>query len=160
MQITTVSIDIAKNVFHVIGCNASNKIMKKKAVKRKQLLSYLANIPSCTVVMEACATSNYWGREISALGHKVSLIPPQHVKAFLTGNKNDYNDAYAILIASQQAHIKPVAIKTVEQQDNQAVHNPTVADALLDRLLHNAHRLELTGESQRKKSLAEATEVS
>lgn len=122
MQITTVSIDIAKNVFHVIGCNASNKIMKKKEVKRKQLLSYLANIPSCTVVMEACATSNYWGREISALGHKVSLIPPQHVKAFLTGNKNDYNDAYAILIASQQAHIRPVAIKTVEQQDNQAVH--------------------------------------
>lgn len=74
-------------MFYVIGCNAANKIMKKKAVKRKQLLSYLANIPSCIVVMEACATSNYWGREIGALGHKVSLIPPQHVKAFLRAIK-------------------------------------------------------------------------
>jgi len=91
-------------------------------VKRNQLLNFLANIPSCVVVMEACATSNYWGREIGSLGHTVRLIPPQHVKAFLTGNKNDYNDAYAILIASQQSHIRPVAIKTVEQQDNQTVH--------------------------------------
>ncbi|WP_249122346.1 IS110 family transposase [Pseudoalteromonas sp. A22] len=122
MQITTISIDIAKNIFHFIGCNLSNKIVVKKAIKRRQLLTYLAQMPNCKLVMEACGTSNYWGREISQLGFQVELIPPQHVKPFLTGNKNDYNDAYAILIASQQAHIRSVPVKTLEQQDSQTIH--------------------------------------
>ncbi len=122
MQITSIGIDIAKNVFHVVCCNAANQIVRKKAVKRQQLLTYLSTQPASLVAMEACATSNYWGREITALGHTVKLLPAQHVKAFLTGNKNDYNDAYAIVIASQQLHIKAVPIKTIEQQDNQLVH--------------------------------------
>ncbi len=122
MQITTVSIDLAKNVFHVVCCNSRNKIVRKKKVKRSHLLAYLSGIPSCLVVMEACSTSNHWGREIRALGHQVKLLPAQHVKAFLTGNKNDYNDAHAIVIASQQGHIKAVPIKTIEQQDSQLVH--------------------------------------
>ncbi len=122
MQITTIGIDIAKNVFHVVCCNRENKVIRKKAVRRHQLLSYLSNIPSCLVAMEACSTSNYWGREITALGHKVKLLPAQHVKAFLLGNKNDYNDAHAIVITSNQSHIKAVPIKTIEQQDNQLVH--------------------------------------
>lgn len=122
MQITTIGIDIAKNVFHVLCCNTSNTVVRKKMVKRHQLLQYLSNIPQCVVAMEACSTSNYWGREITALGHEVKLLPAQHVKAFLTGNKNDYNDAYAIVVASQQEHIKAVPIKTVVQQDNQLVH--------------------------------------
>lgn len=122
MQTTTIGIDIAKNVFHVVCCNASNKVIRKKIVKRRQLLAYMSNLPSSVVAMEACSTSNFWGREITALGHVVKLLPAQHVKAFLTGNKNDFNDAYAIVIASQQAHIKAVPIKTIEQQDNQLVH--------------------------------------
>ncbi|QBG35166.1 IS110 family transposase [Litorilituus sediminis] len=122
MQITTIGIDIAKNVFHVVCCNAKNKIVRKKAVKRRELLHYVTNLPKSIVAMEACSTSNYWGREIASLGHKVKLLPAQHVKAFLTGNKNDYNDAYAIVVASQQAHIKAVPIKTIEEQDNQLIH--------------------------------------
>lgn len=122
MQITTIGIDIAKNLFHVVCCNSKNTIVRKKMLRRNQLLSYLSNIPMCRVAMEACATSNYWGREIIALGHEVKLLPPQHVKAFLTGNKNDYNDAYAIVIAAGQAHIKAVPVKTLEQQDNQLLH--------------------------------------
>jgi len=122
MQMTTIGIDIAKNIFHVVCCNNSNKIVGKKVVKRRQLLTYLANQPQSVVVMEACATAHYWGREITQLGHTVKLLPAQHVKAFLTGNKNDYNDAHAIVIASQQTHIKAVPVKTVEQQDNQVVH--------------------------------------
>ncbi|CAM3614317.1 hypothetical protein PSFL107428_15755 [Pseudoalteromonas maricaloris] len=59
MQITTISIDIAKNIFHFIGCNLSNKIVVKKAIKRRQLLTYLAKMPNCKLVMEACGTSNY-----------------------------------------------------------------------------------------------------
>jgi len=122
MQITTIGIDIAKNVFHIVCCNASNTVVRKKMMRRHQLLQYLSNIPECVVAMEACSTSNYWGREITALGHEAKLLPAQYVKAFLTGNKNDYNDAYAIVIASQQPHIKAVPIKTVEQQDNQLAH--------------------------------------
>lgn len=123
MQVTTIGIDLAKNIFHVVCCNDSNTIVRKKKLTRGALLGYLTSFPKCVVAMEACSTSNYWGREISALGHDVKLLPAQHVKAFLTGNKNDYNDAHAIVVASKQSHIKAVAVKTVEQQDNQLVHN-------------------------------------
>lgn len=122
MQTTAIGIDIAKNIFHVVCCNANNKILHKKAVKRRDLLNYLSNIPCSLVAMEACSSSNYWGREITSLGHEVKLLPAQYVKVFLTGNKNDYNDAHAIVIASQQSHIKTVQVKTIEQQDNQLVH--------------------------------------
>ena len=122
MQLTTIGIDIAKNVFHLVICNNAGKVVAKKMLRRHQLLNDLAKRPKAIIAMEACATSHYWAREISALGHEVRLIPAQHVKAFLTGNKNDYNDAHAIVIAARQCHIKPVAIKTVAQQDNQSVH--------------------------------------
>ncbi|UAA38173.1 IS110 family transposase [Paraneptunicella aestuarii] len=122
MQITTIDLDLAKNVFHVVCCNAQNRVLKRKVLKRQQVLNYLARVPACLVAMEACSTSNYWAREIAALGHKVKLLPPQHVKAFLTGNKNDFNDALAIVVASQQSHIKSVEVKTEEQQDSQTLH--------------------------------------
>lgn len=79
-------------------------------------------MPSCIVVIEACATAHYWAREIERCGHTVKLIPPQHVKAFLVGNKNDYNDALAIAVAARQHHIRVVNANTIEQQDNQALH--------------------------------------
>lgn len=88
-------------------------------LKRAQVLAFFQNHPSCLV---ACATSHYWAREIQKCGHKVKLIPSQHVKAFLIGNKNDYNDALAIAVAAKQHHIKSVGIKSIEQQDNQAQH--------------------------------------
>ncbi|WP_448214066.1 hypothetical protein [Colwellia sp. MEBiC06753] len=83
MQITTIGIDIAKNVFHVVCCKSANTIVRKKAVRRSQLLTYLSNIPKCSIAMEACSTSHYSGREIAALGHDIKLLPAQHVKAFL-----------------------------------------------------------------------------
>jgi transposase len=67
------------------------------------------------VALEACATSHYWARENEKCGHTVKLIPPQHVNAFLIGNKNDFNDAFAIAVAARQAHIKSVGVKSVEQ---------------------------------------------
>lgn len=91
-------------------------------LKRAQVLAFFQTQPACLVALEACATSHYWAREIQKCGHKVKLIPPQHVKAFLIGNKNDYNDALAIAVAAKQPHIKNVGIKSIEQQDNQAQH--------------------------------------
>ena len=122
MKITTIGLDIAKRFFHVVCCNAQGRLIKKKILKRTQVLAYFQNQPKCLVALEACATSHYWAREIQMCGHKVKLIPPQHVKAFLIGNKNDYNDALAIAVAAKQPHIKSVSIKTIEQQDNQAQH--------------------------------------
>ena len=72
--------------------------------------------------MEACSGANYWGRELKKIGHRVKLIPPQYVKPFLRGNKNDYNDARAIAEAATRPGIPTVAVKTPEEQDIQALH--------------------------------------
>jgi len=85
-------------------------------LKRVQVLAFFQNQPSCFVALEACATSHYWAREIQKCGHKVKLIPPQHVKAFLIDNKNDYNDALAKAVAARQPHIKSVGIKIIDQR--------------------------------------------
>lgn len=121
-EITTVGLDLAKNVFHLIGCNAYGKEVKRKMLKRGQVMAYFANLPPCLIGMEACSSAHFWARRFEALGHEVRLIPPQHVKAYVRGNKNDYNDARAIAEAACRPDIRFVAVKTVEQQDVQALH--------------------------------------
>lgn len=91
-------------------------------LKRPQVLTYFANLPNCLVGMEACASAHHWARELGTLGHQVKLIPPQHVKAYLRGNKNDYNDALAIAEAVIRPQMRFVEIKTETQQDVQALH--------------------------------------
>ncbi len=122
MKITTIGLDLAKNVFHVVCCNQQGKVIKKKMLKRRELKGYFTQIAPCLIGMEACASAYYWARELEAFGHSVKLIPAQHVKAFLRGNKNDYNDALAISEAVVRPQMRFVAIKTVEQQDIQALH--------------------------------------
>ena len=122
MKITTIGLDLAKNIFHAICCNQQGKVIKKKMLKRRELIGYFAQIEPCLIGMEACASATYWARELEALGHSVKLIPAQHVKAFLRGNKNDYNDALAISEAVVRPQMRFVAIKTIEQQDIQALH--------------------------------------
>ncbi len=122
MNITTIGLDIAKRVFHVACCNKEGRLVKKKMLKRTQVLAYFYSQQPCLVALEACATSHYWAREIEKCGHTVKLIPPQYVKAFLVGNKNDYNDALAIAVAAKQSHIRSVGIKSIEQQDSQTQH--------------------------------------
>jgi transposase len=119
---TTFGLDLAKNVFHVVGCDRHGKQVIRKRLRRKQVLSYFAQLPAALVGMEACAGAHYWGRELKKLGHQVRLIPPQYVKAFVRGNKNDYNDALAIAEAVSRAQMRFVAVKTPAQQDFQALH--------------------------------------
>jgi transposase len=121
-EITTVGLDLAKNVFHLIGCNTHGKEVKRKMLKRGKLAAYFANLPPCLIGMEACAGAHDWARRFEALGHEVRLIAPQHVKAYVRGNKNDYNDARAIAEAVCRPDMRFVAVKTVEQQDVQALH--------------------------------------
>jgi len=122
MNITTVGLDLAKNVFHVICLNEHNKEVKKQMLRRTQVSQFFAQLSPCLVAMEACATSHYWGRKLTLMGHDVKLIPPQHVKPLVQGNKNDYNDARAIAEAVNRPRVAFVAIKTEEEHDIQAIH--------------------------------------
>ena len=122
MKITTVGFDLAKNVFHAVCFDQYSKEVKKRKLRRDQVRKFFTQLPPCTVGMEACASSHFWGRELTLLGHQVKLIPAQHVKPYLLGNKNDFNDARAIAEASTRPHIRGVAVKTTEQQDIQAIH--------------------------------------
>jgi transposase len=121
-KITTIGLDLAKNVFHVVGCNEHGKIIRKRMLKRSQVLTYFANLPVSLVGMEACASAHHWARELGTLGHEVRLIPPQYVKPYVRGNKNDYNDALAIAEAVVRPEMRFVGVKTPEQQDIQALH--------------------------------------
>ena len=121
-KITTIGLDLAKDVFHAVCCDARGKIVRKRMLKRGQVLEYFGNREQCLVGMEACASAHYWGRELEVLGFEVKLIPAQYVKAFVRGNKNDYNDALAITEAVVRPEMRFVTIKTPEQQDIQALH--------------------------------------
>jgi transposase len=121
-KITTIGLDLAKNVFHVVCCDARGKIVRKRMLKRDQVLAFFGNLEHCLIGMEACAGAHYWGRELRRLGFEVKLIPARYVKAFVRGNKNDYNDALAIAEAVVKPEMRYVAIKTSEQQDIQALH--------------------------------------
>ena len=122
MKITTVGLDIARSVFHLFAVNRMGRLLKKKELKRKQLLAYMATLEPCLIVMEACGGAHYWAREFIALGHDVKLIAPQFVKPYRKGNKNDYNDAEAIAEAAQRPNMRFVPIKSVERQDVQNFH--------------------------------------
>ena len=121
MNITTVGLDLAKNVFHMVGLDEHGHEKMKKCLSRSQVLKHFANHPACVIGMEACASSHYFAREFRKLGHEAKLIPPQYVKAYVRGQKNDTNDARAIAEAVRVPSMRFVAVKTVEQQDVQSL---------------------------------------
>src|SRR5262245_52468732 len=83
MQITRIGIDLAKNVFQVHGADAADKVVMKRGLRRSQMLAFFEKLPPCLIGMEACATAHYWGRELTALGHTVRLMPPSYVKPYV-----------------------------------------------------------------------------
>lgn len=115
-EVTIVGVDLAKRVFQVHGAAADGSVIFRKKLGRAQFLAFLAKLPVCTVAMEACATSHFWGREIGKLGHAVRLIPPIYVKPFVKRQKNDAADAEAITEAASRPTMRFVAVKTEEQQ--------------------------------------------
>ncbi|MXR71032.1 IS110 family transposase [Shewanella sp. JBTF-M18] len=117
MKVTLIGIDLAKNVLQVCGVNQAGKTLFNRTVKRTQLLKTLVQYPDAVIAMEACSGSNYWGRELMSRGFEVKLIPPQHVKPFVKGNKNDRNDAFAICEAAMRPNIICVKPRTLEQVD-------------------------------------------
>lgn len=122
MQVTLISIDLAKTIFQVCGVNQAGKSVFNRQVRRNKLMALLAQYPGAAIAMEACSGSNYWGRELKRLGFNVLLIPPQHVKPFVKGNKNDRNDAFAITEAARRPDLQAVQPNSLEQTDALLVH--------------------------------------
>lgn len=122
MKLTTIGIDLAKNVFQVHGADEKGKAVLKKQLKRPQVLSFFANLAPCKIGMEACGSAHYWARKLEGLGHSVRLIPPQYVKPFVKRNKNDAADAEAICEAVMRPNMPTVPVKNVEQQAILSVH--------------------------------------
>src|SRR5512140_38255 len=96
MQVTTIGLDIAKNVFQVHGIDAAERVVVRRQLRRRQVLEFFKALPPCLVGMEACATSHYWARELTKLGHQVRLMPAKDAKAYVKRNKNDAADAEAL----------------------------------------------------------------
>ena len=124
MKATRVGVDLAKNVFQVHGVDRWDKPVLKRRLRREVWLdSLLGSIePGCEIGMEACAGSHHWARQLQARGYIVRMIAPQFVKPYVKSNKNDANDAEAICEAMSRKSMRFVTVKTVEQQDIQAVH--------------------------------------
>ncbi len=120
--ITTVGLDLAKNVFQVHGVDAEGTTVLRKQLRRAQVLAFFSRLPRCLVGMEACATAHYWARELRALGHEVRLMPAQYVKAYVKRNKNDAADAEAICEAVVRPTMRFVPAKTAEQQAAVLLH--------------------------------------
>lgn len=122
MKITTVGIDLAKNVFQVHGIDERGKVLVKKQLRRDQMAVFFTNLPPCLIGMEACGSAHHWARKIQAMGHTVRLMAPQFVKPYVKTNKNDAADAEAICEAVARPNMRFVPIKNVEQQGVLALH--------------------------------------
>jgi transposase len=122
MQITTIGLDIAKNVFQVHGVDAKEKVVVRKQLRRSKVITFFKALPPCLIGMEACATAHYWARELTKLGHEVRLMPARDVKAYVKRNKNDAADAAAICEAVRRPTMRFVRIKSPEQQGQLMQH--------------------------------------
>lgn len=122
MEITTVGVDVAKNCFQVVEADTQFRVCRKERLTRVRFMKWMSNHPRSRVVMEACGSTHYWARKLSELGHEVKLLPAQHVRAYVRRNKTDAADAAALIEASRCEGIRPVAVKSVEQQILQQLH--------------------------------------
>ena len=117
MERTRIGIDLAKNFFHLVATDNHGKMLWRKALTRRRVLEFLAQVTPAQIGMEACAT-----HARSKAGHEVKLIHPKFAAAYRKSSKNDFNDADAIGKAMSRPSMRFVEIKTLEQQDMQTLH--------------------------------------
>src|SRR6266699_5210547 len=121
-QVTTVGIDIAKNVVCIHGVDAHGHVVVQKRLARQKVLPFMAHLPPCLLALEASGGAHYWAREFTQLGHTVKLMSPQFVKPYVQSQKNDPNDAAGICEAVERPRMRGVPVKSITQQDVQALH--------------------------------------
>jgi transposase len=122
MKHKTIAVDIAKDVFEIAVSDKPGRVAQRKRVNRSRFLHFFTTPEPGTVLMEACGSSHFWGREIQKLGHTVILLPPHLVRPYRHGNKHDRADAKAILEAHRNEEIRPVPIKSIDQQILASLH--------------------------------------
>jgi transposase len=122
MNITTIGIDLAKNVFQVHGVDERGRAVLKKQLKRSRVMVFFGNLPPCLIGMEACGSAHHWARKLQGLGHTTRLMATQFVKPYVKSNKNDVADAEAICEAVARPNMRFVPIKSVEQQAVLSLH--------------------------------------
>jgi transposase len=121
-DITTIGLDLAKNVFQFHAVDEAGSVVMRKRLRRGQVLGFFAGIPSCLVGLEACAAAHHWARELITLGHEPRLMPPTYVKAYVKRNKHDAADAKSICEAVRRPSMRFVPIKTAEQHSAIMMH--------------------------------------
>ena len=143
MKVTTVGLDLAKNVFQVHGVDAEGRVVLRKRLRRVELIPFFANLSPCLIGIEACATAHHWARELKDLGHEVKLMPPAYVKPYIKRGKNDVVDAGAVCEAVSRPSMRFVPIKSAEQQSVLMLHR--ARDLLIRQrtMLGNALRAHL-----------------
>ena len=122
MKITTIGVDLAKNVLQIHGVDEHGRTALKKQLKRAQVAEFFANLPACLIGMEACGSAHHWARKLESFGHTVKLMAPQFVKPYVKTNKNDAADAEAICEAVARPNMRFVPVKNIEQQSVLALH--------------------------------------
>jgi transposase len=122
MEITTVGLDLAKNVFQVHAISSTGEVVVRRALRRAQVLPFFSKLAPCLVGMEACGTSHHWARELARLGHEVRQMPPAYVKPYVKRGKTDAGDAEAICEAVTRPTMRFVAAKSEQQQAALALH--------------------------------------
>lgn len=122
MQITTIGLDLAKNVFQVHGIDSTGQVRVRKSLRRSQMLPFFTKLPSCLVGIEACGTSHHWARALMKLGHEVRLMPPAYVKPYVKRGKTDAADAEAVCEAVTRPTMRFVPVKSPEQQAALSIH--------------------------------------
>lgn len=122
MKITTIGIDLAKEVFQVHGVDTHGKAVLRKQLRRGEMAKFFANLEPCLIGMEACGSAHHWARKLGEFGHTVKLMAPQFVKPYVKTNKNDMADAEAICEAVGRPNMRFVPMKNVEQQAILSVH--------------------------------------
>jgi hypothetical protein len=115
-EITTIGLDIAKHVFQVHGVDVVGNVAIKRRLRRAEVLTFFAKLQPTLIGIEACATSHYWARELSAMGHNVKLMPPHYVKPYVKRQKNDMTDAAALCEAVTRPSMQFVPLKSEAQQ--------------------------------------------
>lgn len=123
MSTVTIAVDLAKHVFEIAISSRAGSIQDRKRLSRGQFEQFWGTRTPCRVVMEACASSHFWGRRLRARGFDVVLLPPHYVKPYRRRNKTDRADCEAILEAARCAGIYPVAIKNEDQQALIGLHS-------------------------------------
>lgn len=121
-QITTVGIDLAKNVFSLHGVDATGKTLLRRTVRRDRLVETVAALPPCLIGMEACSGAHEWGRRFEQHGHTVKLMAPKFVAPYRKSEKNDGNDAEAVCEAATRPNMRFVPVKSAEQQALLTLH--------------------------------------